>query len=367
MKKTNNLKIKFIAVVMSLSLLFTACGGGNGGDSSGGNNSSDGTTIPTKAPSVTEPASEETTGTDKFRKELEGTDIACGVAYLGGYWYGPEYLDQYLENIGVFEDFPEYRGIGYERFVEQDGGELYLIIPRDPNATVIVNDVICDETTDWNIFPGENVLYKTENSGQPFIIRCNFSDGIPNTFITIIESDGTIFEYSPQLSLMDGSLVIPIMSPALIEIKGFDVSELGGYMDDLTDPIDLEEFWPSYWWGQYYTDDMPDPINVFFHFGENHSVEFTYESYDQDMYVYENVYSGSWIELEEDVYGYVPSSYEFVLDKVSGAEDAPERIISTQAVVHPVESIIMRMYYLDGDYLTPDCYEGNIDLQEPMG
>ena len=76
-------------------------------------------------------------------------------------------------------------------------GDYYLIIPRDPDATLqlYVNDM---ETM------GTSLIYEEEEC-RPFIVQCNVSDIFPDVTISLTGGDGTA-EFSPYISLKDGSV-----------------------------------------------------------------------------------------------------------------------------------------------------------------
>lgn len=80
-----------------------------------------------------------------------------------------------------------------------DGEELYLIIPRSNDISITIYEANLEEN--GNLAKGE-IIAKTN---EPFIIKCNQSDIIPNTILNITSNDLTI-EYSPSLSLKDGSI-----------------------------------------------------------------------------------------------------------------------------------------------------------------
>lgn len=79
-------------------------------------------------------------------------------------------------------------------------GDFYLIIPRDPNATVRLfrNDMLTQTSS----------IFYEQPDGSPFVIGCNISDIFPDVTVEITTSDGEKVEFSPFISLKDGSVEV---------------------------------------------------------------------------------------------------------------------------------------------------------------
>ena len=93
-------------------------------------------------------------------------------------------------------------------FIDHTGDELYLVLPRDPNASVAVNNLPSERLIDPDADVYGPILYKSE-SGTPFFVRCQSSGGMMNLEIIIVDNNGRQIIYRPQLSTDDGSLVTP--------------------------------------------------------------------------------------------------------------------------------------------------------------
>ena len=101
-------------------------------------------------------------------------------------------------------------------FIDHTGDELFLVIPRDPNASVAVNNVPIETLTDPDeeslTVPNTDahgpILYKSEE-GTPFFIKCQSSGGMTNAEIIIVDNNKHELTYHPQLSTTDGTLVTP--------------------------------------------------------------------------------------------------------------------------------------------------------------
>lgn len=132
----------------------------------------------------------------------------CGVAYIGYAESGMTADDcrQLFLDSTYAEDFEDLTDIPDSNIVTECGGcELYLIIPQDVGATVSVNEWLLTEEND---FMGEagRVYYRSE-SGAPVLVCCNVSDIMPNIVVSIVDSDGRTLDWSPSISLKDGSVL----------------------------------------------------------------------------------------------------------------------------------------------------------------
>ncbi len=146
------------------------------------------------------------------RQALLDENSMCGVAYIGYVKYDANdldenrtYINSLLKSTGYWDDFEFLQDLPSDRYVGTlDGTELYLIIPFDTKAKVNVNHWKVDES---NGFVGEAdaILYTFDN-GAPFLLKCNASDIIPDTQVLILDSNGKKLEYTPRISLMDGSV-----------------------------------------------------------------------------------------------------------------------------------------------------------------
>ena len=95
-------------------------------------------------------------------------------------------------------------------FINHTGDELFLVIPRDPNASVAVNDLPSERLIDPDADVYGPILYKSEE-GTPFFIKCQSSGGMTNAEIIIVDNNKHELTYRPQLSTDDGSLMTPGM------------------------------------------------------------------------------------------------------------------------------------------------------------
>lgn len=125
-------------------------------------------------------------GITKYAEELEigkNTDKLIAVAMVSS---EGEVKEKYFN-----EDFMLY---------EANGEEMYFIVPIQKNVSMNIYSAVMEEA---DIV--KDKLIATTN--KPFILKCNISDIIPNIIIEIRQNN-KVYEYSPSISLKDGSLYV---------------------------------------------------------------------------------------------------------------------------------------------------------------
>ena len=131
------------------------------------------------------------------------TDIVA-VAFVG---YCTSFDD--FHAIPTYTDLKKHYALPDDiPFIDHTGDELYLVIPRDPNASVAVNSVPVESLTNPDTDAHGSILYKSEE-GTPFFIRCQSSGGMTNAELIIVDNNKRELTYRPQLSTTDGSLMTP--------------------------------------------------------------------------------------------------------------------------------------------------------------
>ena len=138
---------------------------------------------------------------DNFRDVL-GTDDFCAAAYLGYLDGSYDEILAHIERLGVLEAFP-FLEIPEENYIGVDGGELYAIVPADPDATVTVCAAVLDEAN-YTVTAGQELARFT--GGVPVLLKCNVSEIVPNVVLQITV-DGKTTTCSPGLSGENGQLV----------------------------------------------------------------------------------------------------------------------------------------------------------------
>ena len=102
------------------------------------------------------------------------------------------------------ERYPFLADVPADNYIDAGGYELYLIVPRqDIAATVYAADL---DWENYNYIRGR-LLGIVE--GEPFLLCCNFSDIVSNSLIVLSTANGEALEFSPSISLKDGTLFVP--------------------------------------------------------------------------------------------------------------------------------------------------------------
>lgn len=125
-------------------------------------------------------------GMTKYAEELKidkDTDKLIAVATVDS---EDEVKEKYFN-----EDFLLY---------ETNGEELYFIVPIQKNVTMNIYSAVMEEA---DIVKDKLIA----STNKPFILKCNVSDIIPNIIIEI-KQNNIVYEYSPSISLKDGSLYV---------------------------------------------------------------------------------------------------------------------------------------------------------------
>ena len=125
-------------------------------------------------------------GITKYAEELKidkDTDKLIAVATVDS---EDEVKEKYFN-----EDFMLY---------ETNGEELYFIVPIQKNVTMNIYSAVMEES---DIVKDKLIA----STNKPFILKCNVSDIIPNIIIEI-KQNNIVYEYSPSISLKDGSLYV---------------------------------------------------------------------------------------------------------------------------------------------------------------
>ena len=114
----------------------------------------------------------------------------CAVLFLG---YGKDFsaISEMSDFTKYCEKFPSLRKITAFT-AETEGDEVFYIIPRYDDATVTISEYKIDienmeETIGKELYRGKNA---------PVLIRCNFSDIIPNASVTVT-GNGSSITFNP--------------------------------------------------------------------------------------------------------------------------------------------------------------------------
>lgn len=147
------------------------------------------------------------------RQILLDENSMCGVIFLGD--IDPEatdladdraYYQSVIEESGYADGFDFLLEIPDEKFAASYiGQELFVIIPYDENATVLVNQLTYDEENDY-AGTADHIIASFDN-GAPFLLKCNQSEIYADTEIIITDSNGSTLSWRPFISKENGRVV----------------------------------------------------------------------------------------------------------------------------------------------------------------
>ena len=235
-------KLSLISLGLALALCVTGCGRPGTSSSQAPAQSASATAAPQPAPAPDTAADAEAADPlAEMRQMAADNGYQCCILYLGG--TVEEDVRALLGEPGTLDDAFLY-DIPEERWVVAPGGgyEHYCIFPVDPGASVAVNEWVVSEANGYAGEPGR-VLYRSD-SGEPFLLQCNISDVMPNAQVVIVDSAGNTLDWSPQLSLRDGTLCF---APGVADFTAYDPQDpedlLYAWEDQLPGPLALEGNW----------------------------------------------------------------------------------------------------------------------------
>jgi len=143
---------------------------------------------------------------DLLRKEMNGPSYMVAAAFIGSSAGGPDDLELPLsewiqaETPDLCAKYTFIRQIPRERVVG-NGGSLFCVVPRDPNATLAVNRIR------WNpqneAYDNLEVLYRGE-SGEPILLYACADMGespYPDTEVIVTDSKGKTMTWYPIYGL----------------------------------------------------------------------------------------------------------------------------------------------------------------------
>lgn len=341
-----------VVTLLAVVAAITACG-------NGGTDSPD---APKSTPALQQSNSTTAVYTDSdcenLRRGMAENQIAA-VAYIGWYddWYYNfdfDYVKAFVMDSGITKHHPFVEDIDYDHYVMYEGGEIYCILPKDPQALVTIYDYIVDETNGYYGEAGD-VIFESDD-GQPVILMCNESEIVPNVLIEIVDSDGNILEYTPCLSGYNYSIEIPYGEPTIYDFSAYNY-KYADYGSD-TD-MDMAMLTYSDEWSVWaYTEDDRE-IEAAFNFTDDGEVYMSWCYDDSDGYevYYEGIiYKADYAQYSDDTAVmelYKTADYSF-------DEDAAEYICLTVRFEKLEEDDeYITMYRVSGDRLF-----GNEDSDE---
>ena len=141
---------------------------------------------------------------ERVRRQITENGDICAVGYLGYFDGTYEELGKYFYYLGILQEYDFLSDVDKEHFIDQEGYELYLVVPKTEESSLIINDYALNEIEPVEAGPGAELGRFFD--GQPVLLRGNISEVIPNLYFEAENPDGTFIAYNPSLSLRDGSL-----------------------------------------------------------------------------------------------------------------------------------------------------------------
>ena len=178
---------------------------------------------PSKGDKTTEPTSEPAESDSlmsSIQEKLEQDQALCAVAYVGYCGGSFAEIQAGFETEGLLEALPILAMIEEDRFISNEGSELYLVVPREDVGLTVYEQVL-DENGEALTYGEE--LYRSAQV-EPLLLRGNVSDIFPNFVLLIEGQGGETMEYSPSLSLRDGMLNVE--TSLISDLTPYDVLEI---------------------------------------------------------------------------------------------------------------------------------------------
>ena len=142
------------------------------------------TTAPTVAPTTapTEPVDP----LEAFREEMADTPYVFAVAYMGDTYADEKDYSALLQELSpsVCRQYPFLLDITEENIVDLGCGEVYCVIPIDPNTYVSINRAVEVPVGEWEYsWEYSEQVYESE-TGEPFLLVCRQADDLAGARIS---------------------------------------------------------------------------------------------------------------------------------------------------------------------------------------
>lgn len=141
---------------------------------------------------------------ERVRRQVADNGDICAVGYLGYFDGNYEDLDAYFKYLGILDDYDFLSDIDEEHFIDQEGYELYVVVPKTKEFSLIVNEYLMNDNPPNYAGPGDELGRFFD--GCPVLMRGNISEVLPNLYFETENPNGDFIAYNPCLSLRDGSL-----------------------------------------------------------------------------------------------------------------------------------------------------------------
>lgn len=236
---------------------------------------------------------------DLLRESMVDPSYMFAAAFIGGSAGGPDDLELPLSEW-ILETDPDLcaqytfiRQIPRERVVGNGGG-LYCVVPRDPNATLAVNRI------QWNPqnedYDNLEVLYRSE-TGDPILLYACADMGespYPDTEVIVTDSSGKTVTWYP----IYGAAILPYDFENDAPI-GYDFTDYGGEYDgDIGWTHPTAEQLENIWVWEGYKDDQYSYGTLTLESDGSAALRWWYEKDNGDA---QEIYEGTWgLQGDED-------------------------------------------------------------------
>ncbi len=138
-----------------------------------------------------------------IREQVQTSEKLIGVAYLGTVDGEFDTVREYVKSQEYIKVYPFFAEVSESHFVQNEGAELYCVVPADNDVSLNVYTTKLNEET-YQLNRAEEL--KSFSDGQPILIRGNISDIMANLMIVAKRGD-VEQEFIPSLSLENGALL----------------------------------------------------------------------------------------------------------------------------------------------------------------
>ena len=138
-----------------------------------------------------------------IREQLQGNEKLIGVAYLGAVDGEFNTALEYIKSQKYSKVYPFFTEISESHFVQNEGTEVYCVVPADKGVSLSVYSTKLNEKT-YQLNRAEQL--QSFSDGEPILIRGNISDIMAN--LMVVAKKGEMEqEFIPSLSLENGALL----------------------------------------------------------------------------------------------------------------------------------------------------------------
>lgn len=284
---------------------------------------------------------------------LAQNEYICGAAMIG-HASGPKWEGSYFGLYGDLGHLVEYPFIGKipdERFLENEGEELYCIVPAKPGTAVTVCQWIVPDGSGQQGVTGQ-VLYESD-SGAPILLRGNVDPSASNLQVTVTDPDGRSITFFPMTNPMDGTLLLAELSSDVWDFTLCYGPLYGGPIDteNVISLADLRGEWTV--WGLVDSDGTPVSCQLCFwaDWETGLKVELMVRDDEDNL---RRCYEGTYYAPEEAGASPLRIRLEMMLTVGEGAADIPPPMLAGEFNLLPTgEPDAIVIAHLLGDPLLP--------------